>query len=332
MTPSKRKPAPKGPPAASSRSLWKGAISFGLVHIPIGLYSATSSTDIDFDWLDKRSMQPVGYKRINKVTGKEVAPADIVKGVEYDPGRYVVLTAQEIAAAFPKAMQTIEIEAFVEADDIPFVYLERPYYTAPLGRGHKAYALLREALRKSRKVGVAKVVIQNRQHLAVLIPCGPALVLNLLRWGAEIRSFEPLDLPSTDARQAGIKAAEMAMAVALIEDMTQPWRADQFRDSFSDEIHKLVQAKARTGEVQAVPSADAPPLARAGADVVDLTALLKSSLTKGARAQGPSPAAGAGPKASVRRLPTRKTAASKRSPPAAQTASTPPARKRSTGR
>src|SRR5256885_429862 len=131
----KKAASPKSSPSTSARSMWKGAISFGLVHIPIGLYAATASSDIDFDWLDKRNMQPVGYKRINKVTGKEVATADIVKGVEFEEGRYVVLSAEEIAAAFPKTTQTIEIEAFVDAQDIPFIYLERPYYTAPLHRG-----------------------------------------------------------------------------------------------------------------------------------------------------------------------------------------------------
>ena len=138
--------------------MWKGAISFGLLHVPVGLYSATVSSGIDFDWLDKRSMEPVGYKRINKVTGKEIRAADIVKGVEYEDGRYVVLTPEEIAAAFPKVTQTIEIESFLDADEIPFVYLERPYYTAPLKRGERVYALLREALRTSNKVGVAKAV------------------------------------------------------------------------------------------------------------------------------------------------------------------------------
>lgn len=123
-----------GKAPTSTRTMWKGAISFGLVHIPVGLYSATASTGIDFDWLDKRSMQPVGYKRVNKVTGKEIAAADIVKGVEYEDGRYVVLSPEEIAAAYPKVTQTIEIEAFLDADEIPFVYLERPYYTAPLKR------------------------------------------------------------------------------------------------------------------------------------------------------------------------------------------------------
>lgn len=282
----KKAASPKSSPSTSARSMWKGAISFGLVHIPIGLYAATASSDIDFDWLDKRNMQPVGYKRINKVTGKEVATADIVKGVEFEEGRYVVLSAEEIAAAFPKTTQTIEIEAFVDAQDIPFIYLERPYYTAPLHRGEKVYALLREALRKSNKVGVAKVVIQTKQHLAILIPCGRALVLNLLRWGGEIRSFEQLDLPPLDAKAAGIKSAEMTMAMALIKDMSQAWDADQFRNSFSEEIHQLVQAKAHAGDVQNVEKQEATPAAPANAAVLDLTALLKNSLGKGAG--GPS--------------------------------------------
>ena len=133
-------PRDKSQAPTSTRTMWKGAISFGLLHVPVGLYSATVSSGIDFDWLDKRSMEPVGYKRINKVTGKEIRAADIVKGVEYEDGRYVVLTPEEIAAAFPKVTQTIEIESFLDADEIPFVYLERPYYTAPLKRGERVYA------------------------------------------------------------------------------------------------------------------------------------------------------------------------------------------------
>jgi DNA end-binding protein Ku len=317
--------------------MWKGAISFGLVHIPVGLYSATASTGIDFDWLDKRSMQPVGYKRINKVTGKEIASSDIVKGVEYEDGRYVVLTPEEIASAFPKVTQTIEIEAFLDADEIPFVYLERPYYTAPLKRGEKVYALLREALRKRNKVGVAKVVIQTKQHLAVLIPCGRALILNLLRWGGEIRSYEQLDLPPLDAKAAGIKDAEMAMAVQLIDDMTQPWDADMFRNSFAEQIHQLVEQKAAVGEVSDVAKVDSSPSASAGADVLDLTALLKRSL-EGKTPRAPDkPANGSGgkgkgkAKASVTRLPSAsgakkpptKKAATQSTPAKSKSASTP---------
>ena len=268
----------QGQAPTSTRTMWKGAISFGLVHIPVGLYSATASTGIDFDWLDKRTMQPVGYKRINKVTGKEIASSDIVKGVEYEDGRYVVLSPEEIAAAFPKVTQTIEIEAFLDADEIPFVYLERPYYTAPLKRGEKVYALLREALRKSNKVGVATVVIQTKQHLAVLIPCGRALILNLLRWGGEIRSFEQLDLPPLDAKAAGIKDAEMAMAVQLINDMTQTWDADNFRNSFADQINQLVEQKTSAGDIADVVKVESRPPGSASAEVLDLTSLLKRSL------------------------------------------------------
>ena len=299
-----------GQAPTSTRTMWKGAISFGLVHIPVGLYSATASTGIDFDWLDKRSMQPVGYKRINKVTGKEIASSDIVKGVEYEDGRYVVLSPEEIAAAFPKVTQTIEIEAFLDADEIPFVYLERPYYTAPLKRGEKVYALLREALRKSNKVGVAKVVIQTKQHLAVLIPCGRALILNLLRWGGEIRSFEQLNLPPLDAKAAGIKDAEMTMAIQLIDDMTQSWDADNFRNSFADQIHELVEQKASAGDIADVAKVESSPSVSAGAEVLDLTSLLKRSLEgktpaaaeKSAGSTGGSTAGKA--KASVTRLPT----------------------------
>lgn len=291
----------------STRTMWKGAISFGLVHIPVGLYSATASSGVDFDWLDRRSMEPVGYKRVNKVTGKEVAMADIVKGIEYEEGQYVVLTPQEIASAYPKTTQTIEIETFVDADEIPFVYLERPYYTAPLKRGEKVYALLRESLQQSHKVGVAKVVIQSKQHLAVLIPCGRALVLNLLRWGGEIRSFEQLDLPPLGAKAAGIKDAELKMAMQLIGDMTQPWDADSFRNSFAQEIHKLVEAKASAGKVTRVEKVEEEERegGRGSSNVLDLTALLKRSL-------GNKPGTKAAPKA------TAKSAA--RKPPARRAA------------
>lgn len=320
-------PRDKSQAPTSTRTMWKGAISFGLLHVPVGLYSATVSSGIDFDWLDKRSMEPVGYKRINKVTGKEIRAADIVKGVEYEDGRYVVLTPEEIAAAFPKVTQTIEIESFLDADEIPFVYLERPYYTAPLKRGERVYALLREALRTSNKVGVAKVVIQSKQHLAVLIPCGRALVLNLLRWGGEIRSFEALDLPPMDVKSLGIKEAELKMARQLIDGMTQTWDADQFRNSFAEEIHQLIEIKAKAGQIEDVPQADAPAAAPGGADVLDLTALLKRSLEgRSSRGEGKAPARQGSSGAKVSALqpdkkPARKSA---RSVPAKKAVASPP--------
>ena len=298
----------KGLARSSTRSLWKGAITFGLVHIPIGLYSATEETDVDFDWLDKRTMDPVGYKRINKRTGREIEKENVVKGIEHGKGNYVVLSPEEIAEAFPRSTQTIEIEAFVDLAEVPFVYLERPYYTAPINKGEKVYALLREALRETGKAGLAKVVIHTKQHLAVLVPMGPVLVLNLLRWGGEIRSWSDLPLPAEG--KGKLKPAELKMAHQLIEDMGGHWSADEYRDSFHDAIARLVEAKAKAGKTETVePLEEAPE--SPGAEVIDLTDLLRRSLKGegGARAPARKAAAKAPAKTSRSRAPTEEHAA-----------------------
>ncbi|MBB3640021.1 non-homologous end joining protein Ku [Variovorax atrisoli] len=276
--------------APAPRVLWKGAISFGLVHIPVALYSATVDHGIDFDWLDKRTMDPVGYKRVNKKTGKEIAREQIVKGIEYESGEYVVLSDKEIAAAYPKTTQTIEIESFVPANGIPFVYLERPYYVAPINRGAKVYALLRETLQRTGRVGVARVVIQTKQHLAALVPVGPGLVLNLLRWGADIRPWSDLPLPSEDVKKAGLREREIEMAKELVEDMSADWDPEAFRDEFKDEILRLVDKKVKAGQTETVIRPD-PEEGEAqdtgrGAKVIDLTELLKRSLRKGGAGGG----------------------------------------------
>jgi Ku protein len=221
--------------ATGSRTLWKGAITFGLVHIPVGLHTASTEQGIDFDWLDKRSMDPVGYKRINKKTGKEIDKDNIVKGFEYEDGKYVVISPDEIEAVYPRTTQTIEIQRFIDANEIPFVYLERPYYVAPVNKGQKVYALLREVLVKTGKVGLAKVVISTKQHLAVLVPSGKALVLNLLRWGDEVKPLEGLDLPAAGIKGAKITAAEMKMAEQLVGDMSGKWKPGR--------LHRRVQAR-----------------------------------------------------------------------------------------
>lgn len=276
MAVSKKAPAP--------RVLWKGAISFGLVHIPVALYSATTDHGIDFDWLDKRTMDPVGYKRINKKTGKEIARENIVKGIEYEDGEYVVLSDKEIADAYPKTTQTIEIESFVPANGIPFVYLERPYYVAPINRGAKVYALLRETLQRSQRIGVARVVIQTKQHLAALVPVGPGLVLNLLRWGADIRPWTELPLPSEDAKKAGLREHEIKMAEQLVEDMSAEWDPDDYKDEFKDEILRLVDRKVAAGQTETVTQIEpeeGQALESRGAKIIDLTELLQRSLRKG---------------------------------------------------
>jgi DNA end-binding protein Ku len=280
---------------ASPRAIWKGAISFGLVHVPVSLHSATQEQEVDFDWLDKRSMDPVGYKRINKRTGKEIAKDNIVKGVKLEGDEYVVLSDDEIKAAYPKRTQTIQIETFVKAQDVSFVYIEKPYYLAPDAKAQRVYALLREALEKAAVIGIARFVLHNKEHLAALIPAGPALMLGTLRWAEEIRSPEALDLPKPGA--AGLKPAELKMAQQLIAQMTDAWKPEQFKDDFSSAIRELVAAKAKAGKKATVqPFEEAPDTG--SANVVDLTELLRQSLGgKSGKAKAPARKATRGRKA-----------------------------------
>lgn len=259
-----------------ARAIWKGAISFGLVHIPVALVSATSSQGVDFDWLDSRSMDPVGYKRINKVTGKEVTKEHIVKGVQYEKGRYVVLSEEEIKSAHPLSTQTIDIFSFVDSDQIPLQNIDTPYYLAPDKRGGKVYALLRETLSKTNKVALAHVVLHTRQHLAALMPLESAMVLVMLRWPEEVRSLDTLELGS-EVTEPKLAKGELDMAKRLVQDMSGDWSPEDYRDSFEDKIMSLVEKKANEGKIEDVETATGEE-ERKTADVIDLTELLKRSL------------------------------------------------------
>jgi len=302
------------------RTIWKGAVSFGLVHIPVALVPATTRQGIDFDWLDKRSMDRVGYKRINKTTGEDIDSENIVKGVEYKKGNYVVISDEEIKAAHPKATQTVDIVAFVDAKDISFLYIDTPYYLTPDRRGEKVYALLRETLLQTGKVGIANVVLRNKQHLAVVMPLGKALVMNTLRWADEVRGVEYLEMKD-EALNADLNAKELDMAKRLVEDMTEAWDPQQYKDTFQDQIMDLVETKAREGKLEAVGGPE-EAVDRRSADVIDLTELLKRSLAgKSARQAPPAAEAddgqddGDGETAAPRRA-AGKTAASKAKAPA----------------
>ncbi|MFM0503090.1 non-homologous end joining protein Ku [Paraburkholderia caffeinilytica] len=261
--------------------IWKGAISFGLVHVPVQLYPATQSEKVGFNLLDKRTIDPIGYKQINKRTGKEVTRENIVRGFEYEKDKYVVLSDDEIRAANPESTQTVDILAFIDAPDISFLYLDTPYFLTPDRKGEKVYALLREAMKASGKIGVASVVLHNKQHLAALIPVGPMLALNTLRWVAEVRDFDEFKLPPEGMKAAGVTARELDMAKKLINDMSDKWDPSQYHDTFHDDIMALVDRKIRAGKTEEITEVEAPHESRQSADILDLSDLLKRSLGRG---------------------------------------------------
>lgn len=294
-----------------ARMIWKGAISFGLVHVPVQLFPATRTVKPSFRLLDRRSMDPVGYRQINKRTGREVTREDIVRGYEYEKERYVVLTDDEIRAANPESTQTVDIVTFVDEGAVSFLYLDTPYYLVPDRKGEKVYALLRDALKDSGKIGIAHVVMRDRQHLGALIPVGPLLALDTLRWQEELRPLDELSVPAGDAKRAGVSARELAMAKKLIDDMSGSWTPDEYHDTFRDDILDLVERKVRAGRIEEIEDRPAQT-GRAASNVVDLTELLKRSLKGGgARAAEADDEGDAGAPASSRAAGARRKPAAK---------------------
>ncbi|MBA1204133.1 Ku protein [Pseudomonas capeferrum] len=267
-----------------ARAIWKGAISFGLVHIPVALNTAVKTERVDFDWLDQRSMEPVGYKRVNKVTGKEIDKEHIVKGVQYEKGRYVVISEEEIREARPEATQTIDIFSFVDAAQIPLQHFDTPYYLSPDRRGGKVYALLRETLESTGKVALATVVLHTKQHLALIRPLDDALVMITLRWPEEVRGLDTLELDKT-VTDTKVEKRELDMAKRLVEDMSGDWTPADYHDAFRETIMELVEEKASKGKISVVESKEA--MTEKSANILDLTELLKRSLGgKGGKAAG----------------------------------------------
>ena len=274
--------------------IWKGAISFGLVHVPVQLYPATQSEKVGFNLLDKRSMDPIGYKQVNKNTGKEVTRDNIVRGFEYEKGKYVVMTDAEIRSANPESTQTVEILAFIEAPEISFLSLDTPYYLAPDRKGEKVYALLRDALKDTGKIGIASVVLHNKQHLAALIPVGPALALNTLRWADEVRDFDQFKFPPEDTKKAGVTPKELDMAKRLIEDMSDNWDPAKYHDTFREDIMALVDRKVHEGKTAEVAEVEDKGEGKSSAEILDLSDLLKRSLKQGKPATKRGAAAASG--------------------------------------
>lgn len=270
------------------RALWKGAISFGLVHIPVELYPAESRQGLDLDMLDKRDFAPVGYKRYNKETGQDIDWNNIVKGYEYEKGQYVVVTEEDLKRANVEATQTIDILSFTDAEEIPAIYFEQPYYLKPARGGAKVYVLLRETLKKAGKIGIAQVVIRTKQHVAALLPMGDAIVLNLLRYHDELRSPDELELPDAKDKKAAVTDKEVKMALSLLEDMTEAWQPEQYRDTYRDDVMALIEKKIEANQTHALTTSEkGEEAAPATGNVVDLMALLKKSIgQKGKKTPG----------------------------------------------
>jgi len=261
-----------------ARGLWKGAISFGLVNVPVELFPAQKrSAELDLTMLDKRNLAPVGYKRVNKSTGREVPWDEVVKGYEYDDDKYVVLSEEDFRRANPEASKTVDILAFVDLADIEPEYFDTPYYLGPGKRGEKAYALLREAMAKAGKAGIASVVIRTKQYLAALLPQGDALMLNTLRYHKELKQPDELEIPEK-LKGARVSAREVDMALRLIDDMADEWRPEKYHDTYHEDLLKRIEQKVKAGQTEEITEPPKEEKPARGADVIDLMSLLKKSV------------------------------------------------------
>jgi DNA end-binding protein Ku len=273
---------------ASSRAIWKGSINFGLVAIPVALYAADSSGDLDFDLLDRRDFSPVRYRRVNEKTGREVPWDQIIKGYQYDKGEYVALSEQDFINANVKATQTIDIIAFVDASEISPMYFDKPYYLEPLKAGRRAYALLREVMKKTGKVAIAKVVIRTRQHLAALMVQGPLLVLNLLRFADELRDPSGLDVPEAGPQRTGFSNQEIKMAEHLVQMMAAKWNPEKYRDEYREDLLKLIDKKVKSGQTKAVEKVQPAERSERRGNVIDMMHLLRQSVDTARKKEEPA--------------------------------------------
>jgi DNA end-binding protein Ku len=248
------------------RAIWSGAIGFGLVNIPIKLYSAVEASELDLDMLDKKDHANIKFQRVNAITGKVVAWENIVRGYKLED-RYVVLTDEDFKKASPEKTKTIEISEFVNEKDIDSMYYETPYYIQPEKSGAKAYALLRDALQKTGKVGLGSYVLRNRENLGIIKPESDILVLNKIRFNEEIRSHDELKVPEIKT-----KPGELKMAIELIDQLTGKFDPEKYKDTYSAELMKLIKAKAKGKKIPT------PHMKVVHSRTTDLMSQLKASL------------------------------------------------------
>lgn len=260
-----------------ARGIWSGAISFGLINIPVSIMSAKGTEKISFRMLDKTDFAPIGYRQINKATGKEVDRKNIVKAYEYDANQFVVLNEKDFEKANPRATQTIDIEDFVELEEVDPLLYERPYYLVPGKNGEKGYMLLKKTLEKSGKAAIARFVMRKKQYLAAIFPRGEYLILEVLRFAHEVKEVEEASyLEDFDLSHVKISEREVKMAMQLVEGMTNKWDPRRYKDTYTDDLMKRIEQKAKGGDIETSPEIEAPRTTNT--NVVDLTALLAKSL------------------------------------------------------
>ena len=254
-----------------ARAIWKGSISFGLVNIPIALYPATRREEFKFRLLRKSDLSPVSYKRVAEKDGKEVPWDQIVKGYEYEKGKYVVLKDEDFERVDLEATQTVDIQDFVHQEEIDPIFFYKPYYLEPQKGGDKAYALLRDALKDSNKVGIAKVVIKTRQYLAGVKPEDGVLVLELMHFADELADPGKLRVP----KKTEVGKREMNMAKSLIDSMSSKWNPEKYRDDYREALMEVIEEKVEAGgkEIE-----EKPKKARKPTKVIDLVSVLQKSL------------------------------------------------------
>jgi DNA end-binding protein Ku len=267
--------------------IWKGSISFGLLNIPVSLHTAGEGRELHFHMLDSKDFAPIKYRKVNAATGKEVPYSRIVKGYEYEPDQYVVVTAADFAAANPAATQTIDIEDFVKLDEIDTMLFERPYYLLPQKNGEKGYFLLRDALAKTGKVAIGKIVIRTKQHLAAVMAKGDYLILELLRFAHEIKEVREVDFFSDTKTSGRYNPRELKMAEELIKGMSAKWKPDKYDDSYFDDLMKRIRQKVKQGKTHLIEEPEEEKRAApAQAQVVDLLPLLRRSLAASKKGRG----------------------------------------------
>jgi len=260
------------------RAVWKGSVSFGLVNIPIAVYPATRREDLKFRQLRKSDLSPVNYKRVAEADGQEVSWDQIVKGYEYEKGQFVVLKEEDFARVDVEATQTVDIIDFVEIEHVNPMFFQKPYYLEPLKGGDKAYALLRDTLNETGKVGVAKVVIKTKQYLAAVKPQEDFLVLQLLHFSDELASPEKLNIP----REQQVSKKEIETAKALVNSLTVEWEPERYTDDYRSALMGLIEEKiAAGGEEVGTPAKGRP---KATTNVVDLVKVLQESLANAQKA------------------------------------------------